>query len=111
MFDSLVRIETSAAPDRTAYRYSWGDFGLLYSSNLFGISTFEFRIFQKIMTVLPTLTRSLSRMTSQLATRMQPWLAARPIGCGLFVPWMPMPGLFKLIQTTPTRLFGPGGRL
>ncbi len=41
---------------------------------------------QKIMTVSPTLTRSFTRAASQLARRMQPWLAARPIVSGLFVP-------------------------
>src|SRR5256885_12103523 len=30
---------------------------------------------------------------------------------GLFVPWMPIPGLIKPIQTMPTPLLGPGGRL
>src|SRR5437667_182435 len=38
-----------------------------------------------MMTVLPTLTRSLTRAASQFASRMQPWLAARPIVSGFFV--------------------------
>src|ERR1043166_5729569 len=66
---------------------------------------------QKMITVLPTLIMSFSRMTSQLATRMQPWLAARPMVSGLLVPWIPMPGLSRPIHSTPTKLFGPGGKL
>jgi hypothetical protein len=34
----------------------------------------------------PTVTRSLIFAASQFAIRMQPWLAARPIVSGLFVP-------------------------
>ncbi len=40
----------------------------------------------KIETGLPTLTMSFTRAASQFAVRMQPWLAARPIVSGLFVP-------------------------
>jgi hypothetical protein len=40
----------------------------------------------KIETGLPTLTSSFKRAASQFAVRMQPWLAARPIVSGLFVP-------------------------
>jgi hypothetical protein len=43
------------------------------SSRPFGMTN------QKIITVLPTLTSSFTRAASQLAKRMQPWLAARPI--------------------------------
>jgi hypothetical protein len=64
-----------------------------------------------IVTLFPTLTRSLIRAASQFAIRMQPWLPARPIVSGLFVPWMPIPGLFKPIQRMPTGLLGPGGML
>src|SRR5205085_11206415 len=40
----------------------------------------------KIETGFPTLTSSFTRAASQFAVRMQPWLAARPIVSGLFVP-------------------------
>ena len=51
------------------------------------------------------------REMSQFAVRMQPWLAKVPMLCGLFVPWMPTPGLFSPIHATPTGFRGPGGRL
>ena len=68
-----------------------------------------FRRGYSMFTVTPLVMSLLRRTASQLAVRMQPWLWARPIVCGLFVPWMPMPGLFKPIQRTPTGLFGPIG--
>src|SRR2546427_7927360 len=49
------------------------------------------------------------RTISQLARRIQPWLAERPIESGSLVPWMPIPFLLSAIQITPTGLFGPGG--
>ena len=59
---------------------------------------------------------NLSSMRASLAIaafeiRMHPWLTSEPSAAGSFVPWIPMPGLFRPIQRTPTRLFGPGGRL
>src|SRR3954462_15174383 len=41
---------------------------------------------QNTTPVFPTLIRSFTRAASQLARRMQPWLAARPIVSGLLVP-------------------------
>src|SRR6266581_9125808 len=49
------------------------------------------------------------RTISQLARRIQPWLADRPIESGSFVPWIPIPFLLSAIHITPTGLFGPGG--
>ena len=66
---------------------------------------------QKISTAFPTLTSSLILAASQFAVLMHPWLAARPIVSGLLVPWTPTCGLFNPIHSTPTGLFGPGGRL
>ena len=43
-------------------------------------------LYRKIETTFPTLTSSFTRAASQFAVRMQPWLAARPIVSGLFVP-------------------------
>ena len=39
-----------------------------------------------IITVIPLVIILLSRIASQFAVRMHPWLAARPMVCGTFVP-------------------------
>ena len=64
-----------------------------------------------ISTVIPLVMSFERRTTSQFPTRMQPWLVARPMVQALEVPWMPMPGLFRPIQRTPTGLRGPGGSM
>ena len=52
------------------------------------VTWFAFRIRKaySITTVIPFVTIFESRITSQFAVRMQPWLWARPMVCGLFVP-------------------------
>ncbi len=44
-----------------------------------------------MVTGSPVVTMVENFNASQFASRMQPWLAARPMVSGLLVPWMPIP--------------------
>jgi hypothetical protein len=72
-------------------------------------NVFREMVIYSTMTGTPGFTIAASFTTSQLARRMHPWLALRPIESGSSVPWMPMPSLSSAIHITPAGLFGPGG--
>jgi hypothetical protein len=61
-----------------------------------------------IRTGVPAPTADATCNTLQLVRRMQPWDWVLEMREGSGVPWMPTCGFDRLIQATPTGLFGPG---
>lgn len=73
-----------------------------------GIITF---FYSKNFTVMPVRTCLAKFVASQLVKRMQPCEDVFDTKDGLGVPWIPNDGLDKPIQTFPTGLFGPEGKV